>query len=282
LITSPGILMEVVDRMKLTQDPLYTAGFRGDSPAGLREYAAKNLEANLHVDLGRGAQLLYIAASARYPERAADIANAVTDAFMEMERRQSNEPASDRARRYSTEVAELRTKVAAAQENLATFRQHKGITSVANANGEETADTETQALTDLEQRLLEAQNVRRSLESKSAGRQSAADESLASPIIQQLKTQLSEQQTKLAELSVTEGSKHPKVMELKSQIALTARQLDQELATLSDNRAADQGHEVTRSAGRGREAAARAGLGAIRVQARARWIRSNCVRVGQQ
>jgi succinoglycan biosynthesis transport protein ExoP len=234
VITSPVILLQVVDRMDLTTDHLLTAGYRGNDPAELREYTARSLATNMLVEIGRGGQLLYVSASARYPARAAEIANAVTDVYLEEERRRSNEPAGDRARRYSEEVAELRAKVALAQENLAAYRQRKGMTDIPTAGGAD-SDTETQALVDLQTRLLDAQNQRRALEAKSSGQQSTADEALASPIIQQLKTQLAAQQTQLAQLSITAGAKHPKVQELRSQIALTSRQLNEELGNLSGN-----------------------------------------------
>jgi polysaccharide biosynthesis transport protein len=233
LILSPIVLLPAVDRLKLTTDPQFLAGYRGDDEAGRREYAARNLAGALQVDIGRGGQLLYITASAKYPWRAAELANGVTDVYLEEERRRANEPAAERARRYSEEVTELRAKVATAQNNLAAFRQQRGITELGNNN--ENADNETQALSTLEQHLLEAQNQRRSLEARSAGQQLSADEALASPAIQQLKTQLSTQQTQLVQLTTTHGPQHPKVLELKSQLALTKRQLDDELHTISDN-----------------------------------------------
>ncbi len=234
VMTSPVILLQVVDRMNLTTDRLLTAGYHGNDPNELREFAAKNLATSLLVEIGRGGQLLYVSASARYPGRAADIANAVTDVYMEEEKRRSNEPSGERARRYSEEVAELRTKVASAQENLAAYRQRKRMTDIPTA-GAGSSDTETQALVDLEAHLLDAQNQRRSLEAKAMGQQATADEALASPVIQQLKSQLTMQQNQLAQLSVTEGAKHPKVQALKSQIALTEHQLNQELANLTGN-----------------------------------------------
>lgn len=234
LITSPITLLQAVDRMKLTQDPHFSAGYSGSDPAGAREYAARVLAGDIQVDLGRGGQLLYISASAKYAVRAADIANTVASIYIEEERRRSNRPATELAQRYSAEIAELRAKVATAQENLAAFRQHEGITSVTTETGE-AGDTETQALTELEQRLLEAQNLRRSLEAKSGAQQASADEVLSSPVVQQLKVQLAAQQTQLAQLLVSDGPNHPKVLELKSQMERTSRQLEDEESTLSEN-----------------------------------------------
>jgi uncharacterized protein involved in exopolysaccharide biosynthesis len=235
LIQSPVILLRVVDRMQLTQDKEFAAGFNGHDSNGLREYTEKNLAQSLNVASGRGGELLFITAAARDPVKASNIANAIADVYMEEEEGRLSGPAGERARRYSEDLAQLRAKVAAAQDTLTAFLQQKGITDL-NAAPEAT-DTESQALKSLEEHLLDAQNQRRTLESRSRGQQSVADEAMSSQVIQQLKTQVSEQQTKVAELSATYGSQHPKVIEAKSQLALTTQHLNHEIQTLADNNA---------------------------------------------
>jgi polysaccharide biosynthesis transport protein len=234
LLHSPVILLPVVDRMHLTEDRNFAGGYTGQDAKGLREYTAQNLNLAVQVDLARGGQLLYISASARDPGRAADIANTIADVYVFSEQRRMSGPAGERASRYADDLVELRAKVAAAQDKLTSFRQQKGITEVTSQSGE-ASDPESQALKSLEQQLLEAQNARRTLESRSSGAQASADEALASPIIQQLKTQMAAQQTQAAQLSATYGAKHPKVLEINSQLALTTRQLSNELHNLSDN-----------------------------------------------
>ncbi len=231
LMLSPVILLPVVDRLNLTTDKEFSAGVSTNDPVGRRDAVEKNLAASLEVEPGRGGQLLYISASAKDPVQAANVANAVTDSYLEQERRQVNDPAGERAQRYSEQLAELRAKVTAAQDKVTAFRQQNGITDLAATN----ADTEVEALDNLEQRLLEAQNQRRALESKEAGQQSTSNEVLTSLPVQNLKTQLSTEEAQLAQLRATLGPQHPKVMELQSQIAATHRELDAELQTLSQN-----------------------------------------------
>lgn len=235
LIQSSVILLRVVDRLQLTKDREFADGFVGHDPGALREYTQNNLSQSLKVDLGRGGELLYITAAAKDPVKAADIANAVANTYMEEEETRLSGPAGEQARRYAEDLKELRAKVAAAQDSLTAFLQQKGITDL-NASPE-ASDTESQALKNLEQHLLDAQNQRRALEANNAGEQSVADEALASHIIQELKTQLSEQQTKLAQLNATYGPEHPKVIEIKNQLALTRQQLNNELGTLAQNNA---------------------------------------------
>lgn len=234
LMLSPVTLLPVVDRLKLTEDREFSAGVSVKDPDSRRDAVEKNLVNKLQVEQGRGGQLLYVSASAKDPWRAAEIANAVTDAYLEQERRRVNDSTGERAQRYSEQLAELRSKVTAAQDKVTAFRQQNGMTDLAATNID-TRETEVQALNSLEQKLLEAQNQRRALESKGAGEQSSADEVLASAQIQQLKTRLNTEESQLAQMSSTFGSRHPKVVQLRAQIAETHHALDTEMQTLSNN-----------------------------------------------
>jgi succinoglycan biosynthesis transport protein ExoP len=234
LMQSPVVLLPVVDRLKLTEDRSFTDGFSGD-PDALREYVERNLTISLYIETGRGGQLLYVNASAKTAAKAADIANAVADVYIEQDRRRLDDPAGERAQRYAEELAELRAKATAAQDKVTAFRKQFGINDITAAP----TDSEVQNLDNLQQRLLETQNLRRSLEAKESGQQSSADEALASRTVQDLKTLLSTQMSQLAQLSATYGPQHPKVRELNAQISLTRESLASETHTLSDNTATE-------------------------------------------
>lgn len=229
LMSSPVVLLPVVDRLKLTADKDFTAGFKG-TPEALREFVGRNLSMRLGIETGRGGQLLYVYASAKSAALAADIANAVADVYMEQDRNRLNDPAAERAKRYTEELAELREKTKIAQDKVTEFRKEHGISDI-NASD---SDSDSQALDNLQQRLIETQNLRRNLEAKQAGHQSS-DEAMTSTSIQQLKTQLSKEQSDLAELSAVFGPKHPKVRELNSQVMVTREALANETQSLSQN-----------------------------------------------
>jgi len=230
LMLSPIVLLPVVDHLKLTEDREFSAGFSGD-PAALREYVEKKLATDIYVETGRGGQLLYIQASARDATKAAEIGNAVADIYIDQDRRRSNDPAGERAARYAQELAELRQKTVAAQDKVTEFRSQNGLSDIAAT----TTNAEVQALDNLNQRLLETQNLRRSLEAKLSGQQSSSNEVMASTSVQSLRTALAAQQAQLAQLSATYGPKHPKVRELNSQIAIMRQTLSGETRSLSDN-----------------------------------------------
>jgi uncharacterized protein involved in exopolysaccharide biosynthesis len=238
LIQGPVILLSVIDRLNLTEDKDFAASARAGL-AGRRDYAAARLGEALTVEQGRGGQLLYLSVSSRDPNKAALLANTITDVYLEEQRRRINEPAGQRAQRYAEQISELRAKVAVAQEKLAEYRKQKGITNVTADADPDNPDTETQALSSIEGRLLDAQNARRAVEARMSGAPISSDEALASPMVQQLQGQLRAQQSQLVQLSATLGPQHPKVLEIKSQIEATQVALKQETNALGANTATE-------------------------------------------
>jgi polysaccharide biosynthesis transport protein len=235
LMQSSAVLLPVVDKLNLTADKYYVSGYKNGG-GDLRDWVKDVLAADLEIEQGRfGSQLIYITAAARYPELAASIANAVADTYLEQQRQRVYGPASERAKNYSQELAELKHKVSLAQDQVTSFRQKTGVTDgAAQAN-----NVEGDLLATLEQRLQEAQNQRRAAEVAANADRLNNRAVMASTLIQGLKTQLNDQTTKLAQLRSTMGSAHPKVIELESQIAATRKSLNEEIAANGNNAAAD-------------------------------------------
>jgi len=230
LLQNREVLLAVVDRLALTQDPEFTAGFRSEGNNTLRDYVEKQLSANLQVEQGKGIQLLYVSFTSKDRNKSARIANAVVEVYQARESKHGNDSSSGRTQEYSEELADLKGKVAAAEQQMADFRQRTGITDIVAQN-----DVETQALAALEQQLLAAQNTRRVAESKKAEDQGSSDPVMTSALIQNLKNQLSTLQAELAQSTATLGPKHPKVVELQSQIAAARHSLDREIQNFSQN-----------------------------------------------
>jgi succinoglycan biosynthesis transport protein ExoP len=237
LMRSPVVLLPVVKRLNLTEDREFTEGYRANG-GSLRDWVEQNLAEALDIAPAGTSQLVYVTASARDPTKAAHIANAVADVYLEQIHHRDVDPTSDRAKQYSAELEELRAKVTAAQDKVTEFRQRTGITEITNHAQN---DIDMQLLSNLEQRLLEAQNMRRVSESQNAVDQSARSSVLGSTLIQNLKAQAAALESQLAQMRATMGDQHPKVIELKSQIDATRRSLDAQIRTYSDNSTAEIG-----------------------------------------
>ena len=234
LMLSAEVLLPVIDRLNLTQDKNYTAGYKGDGST-LRDWVRENLVKSLDIQLGAfGSSLIYINASARYAPLAAQIANTLADVYLTQQHQRVSGPASDRAKRYSMELAELKDKVRIAQDQVNAFRQRTGVTDTAQRN----ISTEQTLLGSLQAQLQDAQNARRAAEVKAAAAHSASAIA-GSTVVQNLKALLNTQQTQLAQLRTTYGVQHPKVLELESQIHATQRNLDMELHSASSTNSSD-------------------------------------------
>jgi uncharacterized protein involved in exopolysaccharide biosynthesis len=150
----------------------------------------------------------------------------VTDIYKDREFARSTGPAVERAKRYADQLKQLSAKVNQSQQQFTEFHQHNGLIET----GDGRADTEIALLSDLEKQLVDAQRATRLAESKSSGDLISGDQVMASTLVQTIKTQLAQQESKLAELQITLGPRHPQVIESNSQIAATratrAREID--------------------------------------------------------
>lgn len=237
LIMSQVVLGPVVDRLQLVSDREFTRGFTG-TPAAVKEVVVRNLRERLLVQQGVSSQLLYIFATAKTPDRAAQVANAVADEYLNQERLRTNGPARERAERYSKQLAELRLKAIAAQDRVTEFRQQNALTEVA----EDRNDVEGAALLDLQQKLQTAQNQRRELEAHQISGSASSDAVLGTESIASLRSKLTGLQAQMAEARTTLGPKHPKIVELQSQIDALQHSLAGEVQSLSNNSAVQLQH----------------------------------------
>jgi uncharacterized protein involved in exopolysaccharide biosynthesis len=236
-MVSPEVLLPVVDQLNLIQNSHYTAGYKGDGST-LRDWVREGLMKDLDIQLGAfGSQLIYITAAARSPALAAQLANTLADVYLTQQRQRVSGPASERAKRYALELAELKDKVRIAQDQVTTFRQRSGVTDTTERNN----NIEQALLGTLEGKLMDAQNARRSAEVRALTTSGDANSigAAGSSVVQNLKTLLNTQQTQLAQLRTTLGAQHPKVLELQSQIQATQANLDRELHGVNSNTSSD-------------------------------------------
>ena len=230
LMHGPVILRPVIDRLHLLQDMEFSGGFTGSGET-LYDVVQTNLSGALGVERAGGGQMLRVSVASRDPAKAAQIANTVADAYIDQDRRRLDEPAAERAHRYTEQLAELREKVTAAQQKVTDYNRLHGVGDISLEN----AALDSQALNTLHQQLLGTQNQIRTLESKLTELNSGSDGSGGWTAKSQLDSQLAQ----LALLSNTYGPQHPKVQELNAQIALTRQSVANEKQSLAATTQAD-------------------------------------------
>jgi succinoglycan biosynthesis transport protein ExoP len=99
------------------------------------------------------------------------------------------------------------------------------------------SDVEGAALADLQSKLEAAQNQRREIEGHQIDSHADSIAVLDSNSVIALRSSLATQEAKMAELRATLGPKHPKVIELESQMEATRRSLANEVQSISGNNA---------------------------------------------
>jgi uncharacterized protein involved in exopolysaccharide biosynthesis len=234
LIGSSATILQVVERLKLTKNKDYANGFDGD-PRALPEWVAKKVQKNLEIKQGNyGSQLINVTASAADAQLAAAIANTLVETYSDMAHRRLTDPATETAHRYGKEIEDLKTKVELTRERLDEFRQRTSMVDI-----QAKADVDIGLLNSLEQRLLDARNTRRGAEAKNSADASVSANVLGSSMVQTLKTELSTQEAKMAELRAVLGPRHPDILQLQQQIDSTRRSLDAEIHRYASNNSSE-------------------------------------------
>jgi uncharacterized protein involved in exopolysaccharide biosynthesis len=234
IMRSPEVLDPVIDRLGLGADPDYAAGNRGGD-ATIHDWVETKLRKSMDIEQGPGgSQLIYVTAWARTPNLAADIANTIAIVYTEQLNDRVSGPASERARRYSEELADLKKKVSVAQDAVTQFRAHTGTIDL-----DAKVDLDMDMLANLEHRLLDARNALRSNQAHATGNQDVSGPVLASSTVQKLREEESKLTAHMAQLRTQFGPNHPQVIELQSQIDANRKSLDAALATYSNAATSD-------------------------------------------
>jgi uncharacterized protein involved in exopolysaccharide biosynthesis len=243
LMQSPEVLDEVIARLDLTALPEFADGNRGGE-ATLRDWVGAKLRSKIFIDTGRaGSQFLYVTASASRADLAANIANAVVDVYVNQLYARANGPSSERASRYAEELADLKKKVEEAQNGVTQYRARTGAIDIDAKD-----DVESELLSALEHRLLDARNALRSNQARAAQRSEPTSAFLASSTVGGLREEGTKLAARMAQLRTSYGPNHPEVMALQSQIDANRAALQAAMSTYTRANSSDlaiTGNEVT-------------------------------------
>jgi uncharacterized protein involved in exopolysaccharide biosynthesis len=220
LMQTSGVLLAVVDRLKLTQNGDFARGYREGSGT-LRDWVAGKLIKKLVISPSTiGSQLIYVTYSANDAALAAQVPNTIAEVYKEQERERAAGPPGERARRYTMQLEDLKSKVDQAQRKVTAFHDRSGVIDDGNQT-----NVDMNLLGSLENRLLEAQNARRVAEARSQEDPAISDQVLASPGVQAVKSQLAAQELRLEQLNRTYTPNHPDIQEAKIQVENSKRAL---------------------------------------------------------
>jgi len=229
----------VVKKLDLKNHPLFKSENYSESQI------ASVLISNLSINPLRETYLVYISFKSPDPELAAEVANAYADAYIE-HYLESKLTSTIKAQSWlSGRLSNLRLKLEESERKLSEYTEKENLIDVNGVKSMAISQHEqlTGQLIDLRKNKTTAQNIYDQLKSlANSSNTNNADSStkellsvstiLNQPIIQQLKSQESTLELKIAELSNRYGPLHPKMKSAQAELISTRENLDYQVKNL--------------------------------------------------
>lgn len=219
IVSSKNVALRVVDQLKLADSPAVVAQFN-ESTGGqgtVRDWLADLLLKKLDIVPAKESSVLNVTFKASDPQFAAAVANAFTDEYQKINVQLKVEPMKKATSYFDAQLKILRDKLEVAQAKLSKYQQEHGIVSVDNR-----LDVESMRLNDLSAQLVAAQSQAMEANSRQAvarGAGHASPDVTASPVVQNLRVDLAQQESKLAELGQRLGRNHPQYQSSAAEVA---------------------------------------------------------------
>src|ERR1700733_5626361 len=238
IILSRDLAQEVIKKLKLGERPEFDPTLSGVSPIkavlglfGLvrdplsmtpEERVLEAYYDRLTVTPVEKSRVINIDFLSQDPELAAQVANAIADGYLMRQREAKEEQAKTAAQWLSGEIETMRQKVEQAEAKVETFRAKSNLL-VGNNNTTLSAQT----LGDVNAQLAAARSQKADAEAKAkmihdmlrSGQPIESSDILNSELIRRLAEQRVTLRAQLAEQSATLLDNHPRIIELKAQIA---------------------------------------------------------------
>ena len=220
IINSERVAARVVKTLKLDQQPGIEAAWREatDGKGDLVAWLAGGLRAYLDAKPARDSNVIAINWRGRNPKMAADVANAYAQAYIDTSVDLRRDPAQQYSKYFVEQAQAARDRLEKAQSALSKFQQDNHIIVVSD----DRYDIETSRLNQLSTQLAEVQNMRADSQSRQAQARSNSgtiQEVLTSPLVQTLKGELAQKESKLQEMSGNLGPNNPQYQRAQAEVA---------------------------------------------------------------
>lgn len=268
VLQSRGIAGRIVDWLRLDNDPEFNAALRpksgwpslgsirryvsglisGDSdgkPAAnaddrsvaerRRQRVINVLRSRLDVAQVGRSRVIDIRATSRNPDRAAEIANAVSAVFIQDQLRRKSDMTELADDWLTRQIGELRQQVVTKERAVEEYRRRHGLfqAKASTVTAQQLGELNTQlilAQAQMAQAAARLSQARALMRSSRSG--DTVPEVLNSPLIQALKRQQADVERRAAELAAKYGPKHPKIRNVKAEIRDARRKLRREIGKI--------------------------------------------------
>ena len=205
----------------------------------LRINLANSIQASLSVSGGKQSQIIDILYTAADPTRAANIANAIADSYIEFGLESRLGAIKDTSKWLSAQLDDLKSTLQESEDKLALARNQSGL-----MDSEQQARIVNTQLSNLNSELLKAQTEMSEAEelyaqvrglSKERGEYFSIGQVLQNQTIRDLVRDESSAKQRFDELSKRYGPKHPKLISAQSDLAAAESTLSREVDKIVEN-----------------------------------------------
>ena len=252
LILSRGLALDVIRKLKLGEKPEFDPVLRGPSAirtvlamTGLvrdpmsqtpEERVLKSYMDRLVAFQVDKSRVIAIEFESQDPELAAQVVNAVADGFVVLQQTARQEQARDAAVVLLKEIEKLRQSVADAESKVELYRATTNLmigTNNTTLSSQQLGDVNAQVASARAQKSDAESKARIIREALKRGAATEVSEVMNSEILRRLSEQLVTLRAQLAEQSSTLLDQHPRIKELRAQIADLSRQIRSEAERLA-------------------------------------------------
>lgn len=236
VISSKSVARNVVDELKLTDDPELRAKFSKENTDGtdLRNLLAEKLLKQLTVEPSRESGVIGISYKGPDAQKAAEIANTFASEYQKTSIQLKAEPLRKVSAYFTQQVTVLRENLEAAQSKLSKAQQDKGI-----VNLDSRLDVESSRLNDLsnqlvsiQARLAEAKSRRQQISGSDRG---DSPDVINNPLIQTLKASIVTAEAKLAQLGQNVTTDYPPYMAARAELDRLRAELNRHIRGVANS-----------------------------------------------
>jgi chain length determinant protein EpsF len=234
IIRSRNVANKVVEQLNLSNSP---AMIKAAKLTGVAESDQRRMlgfiARGLVVTPKRDSSVLTIAFNAQDPTLAAQLADAIAQAYMLTNLELRIEPAKQTTEWYNLQLAALRTELIEKQNALSNYQEEHNI-----IYSPERLDLESSKLAELSSMLIAVQNERLNSQSRSdqitnTKRGLQETRALDNPQVQKLATDLAQAQAKLTDLANQVGENHPQYRQALGDVNALKKQMNRMLELIS-------------------------------------------------
>lgn len=234
VMNSHRVALKVVDKLGIAKSPVIQESFQAatEGKGDIRDWAANFIARNLKTSPSPESNIIDLSYTSKDPEFSKLVADAFASVYIDTNIELSNQPSQQASAFLDEQKVILRNQLLEAQTKLAKYQEDNGITSAV-----ENADIENLKLNELTSQLavVQSQALEASKRNRVASSSASSPDVLANPLIQNLKMQISQANTKFAEMSKQYSKNHPSYQAAQAELANLRAELRKETARVQSS-----------------------------------------------